>query len=50
MTAFDWWIVNLDTGETRRVRAADTASACRAAGWQEEACDARLVPPREVGP
>lgn len=48
MTVITWWLVNLDTGETRRVRAADEADACRAAGWPAEACDVRLLPPRRL--
>lgn len=48
ISMFDWWIVNLDTGETRRVRALDSHSACAAAGWHAQHCDARVLPPREL--
>lgn len=44
-----WWVVNLDTGETRRVRALDASGAARAAGWRSDCCDARIVPPRRLG-
>ena len=43
-----WWIVNLDTGETRRARALNESDACKATGWRQDCCDARVVPPREV--
>jgi hypothetical protein len=45
---YTWWIVNLDTGETRTTRAHDNASACRVVGWCLDYCVARIVPPREV--
>jgi hypothetical protein len=43
-----WWIVNLNTGETRHVRAYNNRDACEAVGWRLAYCDARILPPREM--
>jgi hypothetical protein len=42
-TVWVWWIVNLDTGETKRSRAGDRATACALVGWNIEYCAARIL-------
>lgn len=43
MTCWVWLVVNLDTGESKRVSACDNATACAVAGWDLDYCVAHIV-------
>lgn len=40
-----WWVINLDTGETRQSNACDRCTACALVGWDIEYCSAHILRP-----
>lgn len=49
MSMYEWLIVNLDTGESGRVRASSRRAACAHFGWDDSYCEAHIVHRRSRG-